>query len=145
VPVGTGSGALYVFDRVGDGDSVVQLSDGVVGDLRASGGLASSQGSCPNESAPARAPHQVLAARPRHVAHGALVDVHPAPRRLWRVPVEHQPWPLHRARLERLSTSMLTDAGLPSPEGQPLVPWSPGVDVRLGRLGLRPDEGGRRA
>jgi uncharacterized protein len=52
--------------------------------------------------------------------------------RLWRVPVEHQPWPLHRARLERLSTSMLTDAGLPPPEGQPMVHWSPGVDVRLG-------------
>jgi uncharacterized protein YqjF (DUF2071 family) len=27
---------------------------------------------------------------------------------------------------------MLTDAGLPPPEGQPLVHWSPGVDVRMG-------------
>ncbi|GHH65468.1 hypothetical protein [Promicromonospora soli] len=41
MPVGAGSGALYVFDRVGDGDSVVQLPDGVVDDLRASGGLVS--------------------------------------------------------------------------------------------------------
>lgn len=52
--------------------------------------------------------------------------------RLWRVPVEHPPWPLHRARLDRLSTSMLADAGLPSPEGEPLVHWSPGVDARVG-------------
>jgi RNA polymerase sigma-70 factor (sigma-E family) len=41
MPVGAGSGALYVFDRVGDSDSVVQLPDGVVGDLRASGSLVS--------------------------------------------------------------------------------------------------------
>ncbi|PUB32008.1 RNA polymerase sigma-70 factor (sigma-E family) [Promicromonospora sp. AC04] len=41
VPVGGGSGALYVFDRVGDGDSVVRLPDGVVDDLRASGSLVS--------------------------------------------------------------------------------------------------------
>ncbi|WP_242504551.1 SigE family RNA polymerase sigma factor [Promicromonospora panici] len=43
MPVGAGSGtaALYVFDRVGDSDSVVQLADGVVEDLRASGGLVS--------------------------------------------------------------------------------------------------------
>lgn len=39
LPVGGGSGALYVLDRVGDGDSVVRLPDGVLDDLRASGGL----------------------------------------------------------------------------------------------------------
>ncbi|WP_125778315.1 YqjF family protein [Antribacter gilvus] len=52
--------------------------------------------------------------------------------RLWRVPVEHQPWPLHRARLDHLSTSLPADAGLPLPDGEPLVHWSPGVDVRVG-------------
>jgi uncharacterized protein YqjF (DUF2071 family) len=55
--------------------------------------------------------------------------------RLWRVPVEHQPWPLHRARLDRLTIGMLTDVGLPPPD-LPLVHWSPGVDARLG--GPRP-------
>jgi RNA polymerase sigma-70 factor (sigma-E family) len=39
--VGSGSGALYVLDRVGDSDSVVQLPDGIVTDLRASGSLVS--------------------------------------------------------------------------------------------------------
>ncbi len=52
--------------------------------------------------------------------------------RLWRVPVEHQPWPLHRARLDRLQTDMLADVGLPVPDDLPLVHWSPGVDVRVG-------------
>ncbi|MFD6138684.1 SigE family RNA polymerase sigma factor [Promicromonospora sp. NPDC060271] len=36
---GGGPGALYVLDRDGDDDSLVQLPDGVVSDLRASGGL----------------------------------------------------------------------------------------------------------
>jgi uncharacterized protein YqjF (DUF2071 family) len=52
--------------------------------------------------------------------------------RLWRVPVEHPPWPLRRAHLARLQTDMLRDAGLPPPEDVPLVHWSAGVDVRLG-------------
>ncbi|WP_419703527.1 SigE family RNA polymerase sigma factor [Promicromonospora sp. NFX87] len=39
MPAGGGPGALYVFDRVGDDDSVVQLPDGTVTDLRASGSL----------------------------------------------------------------------------------------------------------
>jgi RNA polymerase sigma-70 factor (sigma-E family) len=39
MPAGGGPGALYVFDRVGDDDSVVQLPDGIVTDLRASGSL----------------------------------------------------------------------------------------------------------
>ncbi|MFI2361522.1 hypothetical protein [Promicromonospora sp. NPDC019610] len=34
-----GAGNLYVFDRVGDDDSVVRLGDGVVDHLRATGGL----------------------------------------------------------------------------------------------------------
>ncbi|MFC8796174.1 SigE family RNA polymerase sigma factor [Promicromonospora sp. NPDC057138] len=41
MPVGAGSGALYVLDRIGGRDSVVHLPDGVVDDLRASGGLVS--------------------------------------------------------------------------------------------------------
>jgi RNA polymerase sigma-70 factor (sigma-E family) len=41
VPVGGGSGALYVLDRSSDDDSVVHLPDGIVADLRASGSLVS--------------------------------------------------------------------------------------------------------
>jgi hypothetical protein len=36
-----GPSTLYVFDRVGDGDSIVRVPDGAVDDLRASGGLLS--------------------------------------------------------------------------------------------------------
>ncbi|TWH33793.1 YqjF family protein [Isoptericola variabilis] len=59
--------------------------------------------------------------------------------RLWRVPVEHPPWMLHRARLDRLHTDLLADVGLPAPDDLPLVHWSPGVDVRLGAPRLVPD------
>lgn len=52
--------------------------------------------------------------------------------RLAVVPVEHQPWPLWRAELDELEESMLTAAGLSEPSGDPLVHYSPGVDVRLG-------------
>ncbi|MGO9504905.1 MAG: YqjF family protein [Streptosporangiaceae bacterium] len=45
----------------------------------------------------------------------------------------HQPWPLHRARVEALDDQLVTAAGLPQPAGQPLVHYSPGVDVRIGR------------
>jgi uncharacterized protein len=45
----------------------------------------------------------------------------------------HQPWPLHRARAEILDDRLLTAAGLPQPEGEPLVHYSPGVDVAIGR------------
>lgn len=48
------------------------------------------------------------------------------------VPVEHQPWPLWTVRIERLDQGLLTAAGLPAPEGEPLAHYSPGVDVRLG-------------
>jgi uncharacterized protein len=46
--------------------------------------------------------------------------------------VEHPPWPLSRARVVRLREHMLTSAGLPAPSGEPLVHFSPGVDVRIG-------------
>ncbi|MFE7506181.1 SigE family RNA polymerase sigma factor [Promicromonospora sp. NPDC057488] len=50
-----GPGALYVVDRVGDGDSVVRLPDSVVDDLRASGGVLSWTSTDPGvqDSAPA--------------------------------------------------------------------------------------------
>ncbi|MFZ8901532.1 MAG: YqjF family protein [Ilumatobacteraceae bacterium] len=48
-------------------------------------------------------------------------------------PVDHEPWPLRAARLERADTSLVTAAGLPEPAGEPHVRCSPGVSVRIGR------------
>jgi uncharacterized protein YqjF (DUF2071 family) len=56
----------------------------------------------------------------------------PAGRTAW-APVEHDPWPLHRAELLELSDDLVVAAGLPAPSGEPHVLWSPGVDVRFGR------------
>jgi uncharacterized protein len=51
----------------------------------------------------------------------------------------HQPWPLHRARVESVDDHLLAAAGLPQPHGEPLAHYSPGVDVRIGR----PEMGGQ--
>lgn len=51
--------------------------------------------------------------------------------RLLRVPVEHEPWPLHAAEVVRGRWSP-TVAGLPQPLGKPLVHFSPGVSSRFG-------------
>lgn len=53
--------------------------------------------------------------------------------RLRYAPVDHPVWPLHRADLLHLDDRLVVAAGLPVPEGEPLVHWSPGVDVRVGR------------
>jgi uncharacterized protein len=45
----------------------------------------------------------------------------------------HQQWPLYRARAELVDDRLLTAAGLPVPHGEPLVHYSPGVDVAIGR------------
>lgn len=45
---------------------------------------------------------------------------------------QHDPWPLHRATLTELDDSLVESAGLPAPLGDPLVHYSPGVDVRIG-------------
>ena len=52
-------------------------------------------------------------------------------RTVW-APVEHGPWPLHRAQLVDLRDDLVQAAGL-RVEGEPHVLWSPGVDVRIGR------------
>jgi uncharacterized protein YqjF (DUF2071 family) len=44
----------------------------------------------------------------------------------------HQPWPLRRATVRLLDDHLLTAAGLPEPGGEPLVHYSPGVDVAIG-------------
>jgi uncharacterized protein YqjF (DUF2071 family) len=53
---------------------------------------------------------------------------------LVRANVEHEPWPLHRAAVRELDTNLVTAAGLPAPEGEPIVHWSPGVHTRIGTL-----------
>jgi hypothetical protein len=45
----------------------------------------------------------------------------------------HQPWPLYRARADLVDDRLITAAGLPEPQGEPLVHYSPGVDVAIGR------------
>src|SRR5690606_15520285 len=51
--------------------------------------------------------------------------------------VEHAPWPLQRARVLELEQSLVSAAGLPDPLGEPLVHFSEGVEVRIGRPRLR--------
>jgi len=45
----------------------------------------------------------------------------------------HRPWPLHRAQALVLEDHLITSAGLPATEGEPLAHYSPGVDVAIGR------------
>jgi hypothetical protein len=46
---------------------------------------------------------------------------------------EHRPWPLHRADAVVVDDGLVAAAGLPGPQEPPLVHYSPGVDVRIGR------------
>lgn len=45
--------------------------------------------------------------------------------------VEHDPWPLYRARAIRLDQDLIAAAGLAPPEGEPIAHYSPGVDVKV--------------
>ena len=49
--------------------------------------------------------------------------------RLLKADVEHAPWPLQRARVERLDQDLIQAAGLPPPVGEPLAHFSRNVDV----------------
>ena len=53
--------------------------------------------------------------------------------RLAFAPVDHEPWPLETATLEHLEQDVIQNSNLPSPSGEPLVRFSPGVSVRVGR------------
>lgn len=52
--------------------------------------------------------------------------------RLAYAPVDHPAWPLEQAELTQLDDHLLAAAGYPPPSGDPLVHYSPGVDVRIG-------------
>jgi uncharacterized protein YqjF (DUF2071 family) len=55
-------------------------------------------------------------------------------RRTTVVQLTHPPFPLSRACLGQVDTSLLTAVGLPLPNSEPMgVLWSPGVDARIGR------------
>jgi uncharacterized protein len=45
----------------------------------------------------------------------------------------HQPWPLRRAEVRQLDDRLIAAAGLPTPQTEPLVHYSPGVAVAIGR------------
>jgi uncharacterized protein YqjF (DUF2071 family) len=46
--------------------------------------------------------------------------------------VQHGPWPLESARLVSMEQTLTDMLGLPRPEGDPLVHFSPGVEVQAG-------------
>jgi uncharacterized protein YqjF (DUF2071 family) len=56
-----------------------------------------------------------------------------APGGLRTVDADHAPWTLHRARALVVDDGLVAATGLPRPAGDPLVHWSPGVEVRIGR------------
>ena len=47
--------------------------------------------------------------------------------------VHHDPWPLRRAEVTRVDDHLIRAAGLPAPVGPPLVHFSEGVTVSIGR------------
>jgi uncharacterized protein YqjF (DUF2071 family) len=64
---------------------------------------------------------------------------------LFETPVEHEPWPLSSAIIEQFSETLVSSAGLPTPDREPVVHFSEGVrHVRLGvprpLLGERADD-----
>jgi uncharacterized protein YqjF (DUF2071 family) len=44
----------------------------------------------------------------------------------------HEPWPLHRAHAVRVEDELVVAAGLRAPQSDPLVHFSPSVEVRIG-------------
>lgn len=56
-----------------------------------------------------------------------------APRsRLHYARADHDPWPLHHGHLTYLDDELVIAAGLPAPTNDPLVHYSPSVEVRIG-------------
>lgn len=53
--------------------------------------------------------------------------------RLLYAPVDHPAWDLHHGELLSLDDDLVGAAGLGEPSGDPVVHWTPGVEVRIGR------------
>jgi uncharacterized protein YqjF (DUF2071 family) len=47
--------------------------------------------------------------------------------------VQHDPWPLQSATVLKLEQNVVEHSGVAAPLGEPLIHFSPGVDVRIGR------------
>ena len=56
--------------------------------------------------------------------------------RLLKADVEHAPWPLQCATVERLDQNLIQAAGLPSPAGEPLAHFSRRIDVMVAAVSL---------
>lgn len=56
--------------------------------------------------------------------------------RLGYAQIEHDPWPLRRATLLELNQNLIEAAGLPTPQGAPLVHYSAELDVKIGHIRL---------
>lgn len=48
--------------------------------------------------------------------------------------IEHAPWPLHSARILRLNQNLIERSGVAAPTGEPLVHYSPDLQVRIGGI-----------
>jgi hypothetical protein len=48
--------------------------------------------------------------------------------------IEHAPWPLARAKAVEIRETLFQSAGLPSPQGAPLVHYAAEISVKIGRL-----------
>lgn len=60
----------------------------------------------------------------------------------WSANANHVRWPLHRATLDRYDDELIEAAGLPAPHGEPIVQYSPGVQVAVSMpRRLRPTAG----
>jgi uncharacterized protein YqjF (DUF2071 family) len=53
-------------------------------------------------------------------------------RRVWFTRADHPRWPLRRASVTSLHDGLVEAAGLPAPDGDPVVHFSDGVDVKVG-------------
>jgi uncharacterized protein YqjF (DUF2071 family) len=50
--------------------------------------------------------------------------------------IEHEPWPLAHATVVTLDQNLIEAAGLPAPEGAPLVHYAAEIDVKIGHPGI---------
>ena len=50
--------------------------------------------------------------------------------------IEHAPWPLHSARVLRLTQNVIERSGVPATTGGPVVHYSPDLHVRIGAIQL---------
>jgi uncharacterized protein len=54
--------------------------------------------------------------------------------RLLTAPIEHDPWPLQSAKVWRLEEDLVSECGLSSPQGEPLVHYSADLRVKIGKI-----------